>query len=190
MKENGSPPGAVLDERQVAEPDFLAVGQRDFRVGPVALVAGDAVAGVADVEHEDVAPARSTLTGTPAMPSRMTLRLEGFLAGDIDGEDHAAPAGAGLFVAVDADDGAEGLAGTGKVDDDLADGVAVKPARVRLVGDDHGLLAAAIASDGVVVGQHGQADGLRGRRRGIQVGFDPRIAIGQFGGIDRRGQRQ
>ena len=82
-----------------------------------------------------VAPPRSTLTGTPGMPSRSTLRAKRRLAADVDREDDAAASAAGLVVAVHADDGREALARRRQPDDHLAHGMAVESAGELLAGD-------------------------------------------------------
>ena len=59
-----------LDERQIAQPNRRPVVENRFRVGPIRLVAGDAVSAIADFQQEFACPAEVLrLTGTAAIPS-------------------------------------------------------------------------------------------------------------------------
>ena len=83
-----------LENGHVAEPDFLAIGQDNPRVGPVGLIARDAVAAVAHFEDE----LRRAAQVHPHRHARHCFshqrRLERLLVANGDGEDDRPSAGA------------------------------------------------------------------------------------------------
>jgi hypothetical protein len=179
--------GAFAD-RQVAQPHGAAVGQDGPRIGPVGLVAGDAVAGVADLQHELRCAVEIRRHGRAGHPLAQHGAAEPLLACGRDGEDDAALAGARLVVAVNAHDGGEGLGRPRQPHYDLARGVAVKAARELGIGDFHGLAVASVLRDTVVIGHNGEARRRgAGFRRALEPRRRPAAGLGHFIGRYGRG---
>ena len=88
--------GVLVDERQVSQPDDRAVVQDGLRLGPVRLIAGNAVARIADFQGEFGGPAEVHADRDAGHALAQHLRTERLLASDADGEHDAAPAADGL----------------------------------------------------------------------------------------------
>ena len=149
--------GAMVAQREIAQPQFLAVGESDFGVGPVRLIPANTVAGITHFEQEGVGPIQGDvdLSGGRAIPH--DLGLESHLVPDGDLEDDTAFAPSSILIVIQTDHRGEPPGWTRQAHLNPAHRVAVKSVRVFLGAYPQRAGAATIENDRVVVGKHIQA---------------------------------
>ncbi len=171
-----------LSQRQIAQPHACAVIEDHFGVGPVRLIAGDAVTGVANFQEELACPAQIYGDGDRLHPFVQGLGAEPLLAGHAHGEDDAAAAAGRLVIGIDADDGRKRLARSRQADDQLAHSVTIKPARIGRLAERQGpAFAAGVPENRIVIGQHDQPRFVARAGSGrLNLGGKPAMGLGDF----------
>jgi len=168
--------GRRVGEWEIGKPDRGAILQRDPCIGPVRLVARDAVTRVAHGQRELARPPKRDTHGLRRHALADHGRAEGLAAADADREDDAPPAADGLLVRVEPNVGSEGPAGTRQADNDAAIGVAEEPVCVGPAAELERLAEPGVLLYRVVVLEH-LKPGRRRRRTGVlKLRGDPRAA--------------
>ena len=137
--------------------DHLVIAEDGLGLCPVGLVAGDAVAAIGHLEREAGGAREIDVDAFGLHPFAHQRRTIDLSIADADDEDDAAPPSAGLLVGVHTDRGVKGLPGAGKVNLDLARGVAIKAATRQVPGNIQRSSVAGVAMNRVVVGQDDEA---------------------------------
>jgi len=142
--------------RQIGQPQHAPVGHGHSGLGPIGLIAGDAVARVANFEREFLRPAEVHRDGHRRRALAHQTRAKGLFAGHADGEHDAAACAAGLLVGVHARDRREGLARPAELHHDLAHRMAKQPALVLHLAHLQGPPTAAVLLHRIIIGNDQQ----------------------------------